>query len=96
MVAANKPAQVWNIPYQRNPFFTGREEVLDALYQGLQANNAVVLAHPLGITGLGGIGKTQTALEYAYRYGGDYNAVCWVRADLPLRFSLASWNWHTC
>ena len=81
MVAANKPAQVWNIPYQRNPFFTGREEVLDALYQGLQANNAVVLAHPLGITGLGGIGKTQTALEYAYRYGGDYNAVCWVRAD---------------
>lgn len=81
MVAVNKPAQVWNIPYQRNPFFTGREEVLDALYQGLQTNNAVVLAHPLGITGLGGIGKTQTALEYAYRYGGDYSAVCWVRAD---------------
>jgi tetratricopeptide (TPR) repeat protein len=36
---------------------------------------------PLGISGLGGIGKTQTALEYAYRYRTDYEAVFWIRAD---------------
>src|SRR5438034_3540430 len=81
MIASNRPAPLWNVPYQRNPYFTGREEVLNALYLGLQANNTVALAHPQGISGLGGIGKTQTALEYAYRHRGEYDAVCWVRAD---------------
>src|SRR5258706_1525052 len=81
MTTSNRPAPLWNVPYQRNPFFTGREEELNALYLGLQSNNIVALAHPQGISGLGGIGKTQTALEYAYRYGGEYDAVCWVRAD---------------
>src|SRR5205823_2639473 len=33
------------------------------------------------ISGLGGIGKTQTALEYAYRYREDYSAVLWIQAD---------------
>ena len=71
----------WNIPYQRNPFFTGREEILSHLYHALQADNVVALSHPQGISGLGGIGKTQTALEYAYRYHAEYEAVLWVRAD---------------
>ena len=53
MALSEKLTQSWNIPYQRNPFFTGREEVLDALYQGLRTNNVVALAHPQGITGLG-------------------------------------------
>lgn len=72
---------LWNIPYQRNPFFTGREEVLNRLYQALHAEHAVALSQPQGITGLGGIGKTQTVLEYAYRYWEEYDAVFWVRAD---------------
>src|SRR5262249_3828161 len=33
------------------------------------------------ISGLGGIGKTQLALEYAYRYHQDYQAVLWARAE---------------
>jgi tetratricopeptide (TPR) repeat protein len=72
---------LWNIPYQRNTFFTGREEELDTLYLSLQSHDIVALVHPQGISGLGGIGKTQIALEYAYRYGAEYEAVCWVRAD---------------
>jgi tetratricopeptide (TPR) repeat protein len=72
---------VWNVPYQRNLFFTGREETLNHLHTALCAANAVALSHPQGISGLGGIGKTQTALEYAYHYGAEYHAVCWVRAN---------------
>src|SRR6266851_1474971 len=72
---------IWHIPYQRNPFFTGREDVLTQLHIALQADASVALSHPQGISGLGGIGKTQTVLEYAYRYRTEYAAVIWVRAD---------------
>src|SRR5215470_2414641 len=72
---------IWHIPYQRNPYFTGREDILSQLHRTLHAENAVALSHPQGISGLGGIGKTQTALEYAYRYRAEYDAVFWVRAD---------------
>ncbi|HJT56217.1 MAG TPA: tetratricopeptide repeat protein [Ktedonobacteraceae bacterium] len=72
---------IWNVPYRRNKFFTGREDILTHLYRSLQADTATALTQPQGMSGLGGIGKTQTALEYAYRYHADYQAVLWVRAD---------------
>jgi tetratricopeptide (TPR) repeat protein len=81
MTTDNAQSILWNIPYQRNPFFTGRDEVLTQLHRGLQADATLALSHPQGISGLGGIGKTQTALEYAYCYGTNYNAVFWIRAD---------------
>jgi tetratricopeptide (TPR) repeat protein len=72
---------LWNVPYRRNQYFTGRDEMLQQLHQALTAGSAVELTHPQGVSGLGGIGKTQTALEYAYRYAREYEAVLWVRAD---------------
>lgn len=72
---------IWNIPYKRNVFFTGREDVLTHLRDSLQLGHTMALTQPQGISGLGGIGKTQTAIEYAYRYHSDYHAVFWVRAD---------------
>lgn len=71
----------WNIPYQRNPFFTGREDILSRLDRALHAEQRVALSQPQGISGLGGIGKTQTVVEYAYRHREKYGAVLWVRAD---------------
>src|SRR5437588_2562977 len=81
MSAPKNRTPLWNVTYQRNPFFTGREEVLNQLQKGLREENAVALSHPQGISGLGGIGKTQTAIEYAYRYHSDYHAVFWLKAD---------------
>jgi len=73
--------EIWHVPYQRNRFFTGREGELNHLHRALLAEHTVALSHPQGISGLGGIGKTQTALEYAYRYRSDYSAVFWVNAS---------------
>lgn len=72
---------LWNVPYQQNQYFTGREETLRQLHRALRDVNAVGLTQPQGISGLGGIGKTQTVVEFAYRYGMEYEAVFWVRAD---------------
>src|SRR5712692_5306626 len=73
---------VWNVPYGRNSFFTGREEVLERLRAALRAHtHHIAITQPQAISGLGGIGKTQLAIEYAYRYRDDYSAVLWVRAE---------------
>src|SRR5450755_79546 len=72
---------VWNIPYPHNPLFTGREELLTQLASTLHAGQPTALSQPQAISGLGGIGKTQLALQYAYRSRGDYQAVLWTQAD---------------
>ncbi|HET9920290.1 MAG TPA: TIR domain-containing protein [Ktedonobacteraceae bacterium] len=73
-------ASLWNVPYHRNPFFIGREDILERLHQTFMTDKAG-LAQTQIISGLDGIGKTQIAVEYAYRYRDDYQAVLWVRAD---------------
>ena len=71
---------IWSVPYRRNPFFTGREEVLSHLHDALTGGKTAVLTQALAISGLGGIGKTQIAVEYAYRYRHHYQAIFWVTA----------------
>jgi tetratricopeptide (TPR) repeat protein len=73
--------KIWNIPYPRNPFFLGRESELLRIRQNLQTGQAMALSQPQAINGLGGIGKTQLALEYAYRHYQDYKVVLWARAE---------------
>ncbi len=76
-------SSLWNLPYRRNPLFRGREEVLARLHTLLHTGKAAALVQAQAISGLGGIGKTQTAIEYAYRHRNDYSAVLWVKADTP-------------
>src|SRR5438270_7458784 len=66
----------WNIPIMRNPFFTGREDLLALLHERLLMKRTKAQA----LYGLGGIGKTQTAAEYVFRYGEEYAQVLWVQA----------------
>jgi tetratricopeptide (TPR) repeat protein/transcriptional regulator with XRE-family HTH domain len=71
---------IWNVPIRRNPFFTGREDILERLHTLLHSSPTDG-TRVQAISGLGGVGKTQTAIEYAYRYRDEYQAVFWVKAD---------------
>lgn len=64
----------------RNPYFTGRETLLSRLHGQLQTKGISALAQA-AVHGLGGIGKTQTAIEYAYRFGKKYRFVLWAAAE---------------
>ena len=69
----------WNVP-NRNEFFTGREDLLDALDRLLQDNQAAALTQT--INGLGGIGKTQIAVEFCHRNRDSYPlGVFWADAS---------------
>lgn len=68
-----------NVPFRRNPYFTGYDEVIEDLHDRLFAGKDGVAIET--ISGLGGIGKTQLMLEYAFRYREDYQEVFWLRAD---------------
>lgn len=70
----------WNLPL-RNIYFTGRDRLLERLHHALAARQIVALNQAQALTGLGGIGKTAAAIEYAYRYAQEYEAVFWIRAD---------------
>jgi len=72
---------IWDVPYQRNMLFIGRDELLAQLATALQSGEPTALSQPQAISGLGGIGKTQLALEYAYRHRQHYQAVLWTQAD---------------
>ena len=79
-----RPGPWWNVPYPRNPHFTGREAILTQLEAALAT--ATPAARTQAIAGLGGVGKTQTAVEHAYRHRDRYRAVLWVRADTKSLF----------
>ena len=72
---------VWNVPYRRNPNFTGREELLGSLADRLAAGGSTAVTQVL--QGAGGVGKTTLAVEYAYRHRSRFDTVWWVRAKQP-------------
>ncbi len=78
---SEKSAQrIWHVPHLRNPYFTGREVVMDYLHELLQFGRTDA-CRLFAVTGMGGIGKTQTVIEYTYRYASEYEAVLWIKAD---------------
>jgi hypothetical protein len=73
---SSNPMTLWTVPHRRNPYFFGRDRTLKELWKALTSESRVQ-----AIVGLGGVGKTQTAVEYAYRYKEEYGAVLWFRAE---------------
>src|SRR3954454_21874223 len=78
--AGSLPA-VWKVP-PRNPRFTGRDGMLTELRRRLGGGEGTLVVQAL--YGLGGVGKTQLALEYAHRFAADYQLVWWIDAEQPV------------
>jgi tetratricopeptide (TPR) repeat protein len=72
---------VCNLPYPPNPFFTGRERELEQLYAQLHQHQIAAIGQTVSISGLGGIGKTQLAVAYAYQHINEYHFILWARAE---------------
>lgn len=80
-VLAGKPT---NLPYTSlSTLFKGRDEFLAELRQHLSAEGPVVIKGKRTIHGMGGVGKTRAAIEYAWKHADDYRALLFISADTP-------------
>jgi hypothetical protein len=76
---AGDPAPVWQVR-SRNPNFVGREVELSRIRAGFASGQVVAVQ---ALHGMGGIGKTHTAIEYAHRNADEYDLVWWIDAEQP-------------
>jgi tetratricopeptide (TPR) repeat protein len=69
--------RVWNLP-ARNAGFTGRDGLLVAVRERLLAGDRAVVQ---AFQGMGGVGKTQLAIEYGHRFAGTYDLAWWLNCE---------------
>jgi tetratricopeptide (TPR) repeat protein len=92
-IGASKPASIISLPYPSlGSLFKGRDEFLKGLHASLSRGSGRTAIVGSAVYGLGGIGKTRAAVEYAWAHQDDYTALVFVIADTPeaLRRNLAA------
>ena len=70
-----------HLPFRKNKNFTGRDRELAEIHEALHSPGAPLSERIIVLHGLGGIGKTQLAIQYAYIHQKDYTSVWWVNAS---------------
>ncbi|MBB5956794.1 tetratricopeptide (TPR) repeat protein [Saccharothrix tamanrassetensis] len=74
--------QVWGPVPLRNPIFVGREQLLEQLRARLNESGTTAVL-PEALHGMGGVGKSQTVIEFIYRHAAEYEVVWWIPAEHP-------------
>ena len=69
---------MFHVPYEQNPYFTGRDDFLKMVHDKILNEQVKGYKHRVALFGLGGVGKTQIALEYCFRYKQDYDYIFWM------------------
>ncbi len=84
---AQTPLKPSNLPFiSLGSLFKGRERFLDELHTALtQAADVAVVGKVLH--GLGGVGKTRVAVEYALRHAAEYTASLFIACETPERLN---------
>ena len=72
---------IFNVPFSRNENFVGQTEILDSIHKSLILEARPDMTSRYVLYGLGGIGKTQIALEFSYLYRDEFDVIYWLRAD---------------
>jgi hypothetical protein len=75
--------QIWGSVPLRNPDFVGREELLEQLRVRLTELGGATAVLPEALHGMGGVGKSQTVVEYIYRHAVEYDIVWWIPSEHP-------------
>lgn len=73
--------QIWGAVPLRNPDFVGREELLEQLRRRLMEPGEATAVLPEALHGMGGVGKSQTVVEYIYRHATEYDVVWWIPSE---------------
>ncbi|KAL9078490.1 MAG: hypothetical protein Q9157_002578 [Trypethelium eluteriae] len=69
------------IPFELNPRFCGRKQALEAIGEALDPGKAPESLKSFALYGMGGVGKTQIALQYARQCRHKYQFILWISAD---------------
>ncbi|MFG3231557.1 FxSxx-COOH system tetratricopeptide repeat protein [Streptomyces antibioticus] len=84
---SHRPSSIWHGVPPRNLHFSGRTRELVTLEEWLTPDGPMTAVDAL--LGMGGIGKSQLAIEYVYRHSHAYDVVCWIPSDQPARIRAA-------
>jgi DNA replication protein DnaC len=76
-----KRIQYNNIPFATNTKFSGYEDILGAIGESLDPEIAATWLKSVALFGMGGVGKTQNAIQYAYQNLEKFDVIFWIAAD---------------